>query len=161
MLGKNKSSKNGKPLPQDWSEGVARLLNETYKDECKQNGRYFDVFGQVYPEEFLMVVSYLSEKDEYTAPITLFITCSQDQIGSEEKVKDTQKNYIDLAGLFFDEIFSNEGWDNFEPNWQEVSHRNQNYFFKISRENINATIEANRLLGPDFEDIEHDEDTNH
>jgi hypothetical protein len=154
MLARKKTSKNGKPIPQDWSEGVARLLNETYKVECKQNGRYFDVYGQVFPEELLCVVSYLSEKDEYLAPVTLFLSCEPDQIQNENKVKETQKNFIDLAGLFFDEIFSSEEWDEFEPNWQEVTHKNQNYFYKISRENINATLEADKLLGPDFEDVE-------
>ncbi|MGC4057723.1 MAG: hypothetical protein QM743_06315 [Chitinophagaceae bacterium] len=42
--------------------------------------------------------------------------------------------------------------------WQEVTHKNQNYFYKLSRENVNLTLEANRLLGEEFEDIEHDED---
>lgn len=158
MLGRKKSSKSGKNIPQDWSEGVARLLNETYATECKQNTRYFDVFGQIYTEELLMVVSYLSEKDEYLAPITLFLTCEAAQISGVTKVQETQKNYIELAGLFFDEIFSSEKWDEFEPNWQEVAHKNQNYFFKISRENINASIEASKLLGEDFEDIEFEED---
>lgn len=161
MLARKKTSKNGKPIPQDWAEGVARLLNDSYKGECKQNGRYFDVFGQIYPEELLMVVSYLSEKDESLSPITLFLSCEKEQISTPDKVKETQKNFIDVAGLFFDEIFGNEEWNEFEPNWQEVTHHHQNYFYKISRENINATIEADRLLGPDFEDIEFDQDPEH
>jgi hypothetical protein len=158
MLARNKTSKNGKALPQDWVESLARLLNETYNLECKQNGRYFDVYGQVYPEELLLVISYLSEKDEYLAPITLFLSCDPDQIANEEKVNETQKNFIEVAGLFFDEIFGNDDWDNFEPAWQEVSHKHQNYHYKLSRENINATLEANKLLGDDFEDFEDEED---
>jgi hypothetical protein len=157
MLARKKTSKNGQIIPLDWSEGVARLLNETYKTECKQNGRYFDVYGQVYDGELLVVVSYLSENDEYLAPITLFLSCEPDQIRNEEKVKETQKNYIDVIGLFFDEIFSQDDWDDFEPVWQEVTHNHQNYYYKITRENINATIEANKLLGPEFE-VEEDLD---
>ena len=160
MLARKKTSKHGNILPLDWSEGLSRLLNETYKSECTQNGRYFDVYGQAYPEELLVVVSYLSEKDEYLSPITLFLSAEPDQIANEEKVKETQQNFIDLVGLFFDEIFANEEWDEFEPVWQEVSHKNQNYFYKITRENVNLTLEANKLLGPEFdEDI--DEETNH
>lgn len=159
MLARKKSSRSGKVIPLDWSEGIARLLNETYKTECKQNGRYFDVYGQAYPEELFLVISYLSEKDEYVAPITVFLSSEPDQIATPEKVNTTQENFIELSGLFFDEIFSDEEWNNFEPNWQEVTHKNQNYFFKITRENINATIEANKLLGEEFEDEE--EDTHH
>ncbi len=90
--------------------------------------------------------------------MTLFLSSEPDQIAIEEKVKETQKNFIDLVGLFFDEIFADGEWNEFEANWQEVTHKNQNYFYKISRENISATLEANKLLGPDFEDIDLDEE---
>lgn len=157
MLARKKTSKHGKPLPQDWLESLARLLNETYKTECKQGGRYFDVYGQVYAEELLVVVSYLSEKDEYLTPISCFLSCEPDQMASESKVRDTQANFIEIIGLFFDEIFADNEWNQFEPHWQEVSHKHQNYFYKITRENINLTIEANRLLGTEF--LEELEDT--
>lgn len=161
MLARNKTSKNGKPLPQDWLESLSRLLNETYGSECKRNGRYFDVYGQVYAQELLLVVSYLSEKDEYLAPITLFLSCDPDQIANADKVTETQKNFIDVAGLFFDEIFADDEWDDFEPGWQEVTHKHQNYWYKLSRENINATLEANKLLGEGFDDEEFGEETEH
>ncbi len=151
MLGRKPTSKNGTSIPSDWLESLARLLNEGYKDECKQHGRYFDVYGQIYDEELLLVVSWLSEKDEYLAPITCFLSCEPAHIQNESKVKETQQNFIDVVGLFFDEIFSNEEWDEFEPNWQEVNYKHETYFFKLSRENINLTLEANRLLGPDFD----------
>ena len=157
MLARKKTSKNGKAMPQEWIESLGRLLNETYKQECKQNGRYFDVYGQVYKEELLLAVTYLSEKDEYVMPISLFLSSEPDQFASEDKVKETHKNFIDLVGLFFDEIFADEEWDGFEPVWQEVTHKNQNYFYKISRENLNATLEANKLLGEDFDDDFEDE----
>lgn len=157
MFARKPSSKSGKSIPQDWLEGLARLLNETYKKECQENGRYFDVYGQVYSEELLLVVSWLSEKDEYLAPVACFLSCEPEQMNNESKVKETQENFIDVVGLFFDEIFASEEWGEFEPNWQEVNYKKENYFFKLSRENINLTLEANRLLGEDFEDeeIEH------
>jgi hypothetical protein len=163
MLARRKSSKEGKPLPKDWQESLARLLNEAYKKECEKEARYFDVYGQIYPEELLLVVSWLSEKEQGVAPVTCFLSCEPDQMASEEKVRKTQADFIDLAGLFYDDIFSKADWDNeeisvFEPNWQEVCHKNQNYFYKLSRENINLTIEADKLLGPDFEDVEFEDD---
>ena len=158
MLARKKTSKVGKALPLDWIEGLSRLLNETYKVECKQNGRYFDVYGKAYPEELLVAVSYISEEDEYLTPITLFLSSEPEQIADENKVKETQKNFIDIIGLFFDEIFAEQEWDQFDPTWQEVQHKNQNYFYKISRENINTTMEADKLLGEDFDEIEEIEE---
>jgi hypothetical protein len=150
MFARKTNSKKGKSIPQDWIESFSRLLNESYKKECTDQGRYFDVYGQIYQEELLLVVSWLSEKDEYAAPITCFLSCEPEQMNDEKKVKETQANFIEVVGLFFDEIFSSEEWDEFEPNWQEVQFKQQNYFFKISRENINLTLEANKLLGDEF-----------
>ena len=111
MLARLKTSKNGKSVPQDWTEGLSRLLNDTYSTECKKAGRYFDVYGQIYSQELLLIVSYLSEKDQYTAPIACFLSCDPEDIADEKKVKETQKNYIDIFGLFFDEIFAEEDWN--------------------------------------------------
>lgn len=154
MLARKTTSKNGKSIPQDWLEGLSRMLNESYKQECKEHKRYFDVYGQIYQEELLLVVSWLSEADEFLSPITCFLSCEPAQMNTESKVKETQGNFIDVVGLFFDEIFADDEWDGFEPNWQEVNYKQENYFFKLSRENINLTMEADRLLGPDFDQDE-------
>ena len=161
MLARQKNSKSGKPIPLDWSEGVARLLNESYKSECKAQKRYFDVYGQIFQEELLLITSWLSDTDQFAAPITLFLSCSPDDMNTEKRVKETQENYIDLIGMFFDEIFASEEWNEFEPDWQEVTHKNHTYWYKITRENVNATIEANKLLGENFDleaDLEEFED---
>ena len=150
MLGRNEKSISGQNMPQDWLEGLSRLLNESYKNEVETHNRYFDIFGKIYEEELLLVVSWLSVKDQFELPIACFLSCDAEQMNSEKKVKDTQDNFIELVGLFFDEIFASEDWSEFEPVWQPVTHKAENYWFKLSRENVNLTIEADRLLGEDF-----------
>lgn len=151
MFSRKSNAKDPKNFPADWIEGFSRLLNSTYKADCTKNQRYFDVFGQIYPEELLVVISYLSDTDPSITPITLFLSCETAQMDTEEKVKATQQNFIDLSGLFFDEILKkDEDVVEFEPNWQEVTHNKETYFYKITRENIILTLKANELLGPDF-----------
>jgi hypothetical protein len=161
MFARKSKSKNGKSLPQDWIESFSRLLNESYKKECQLQDRYFDVYGQIYPDELVITTSWLSEKDEYSAPITCFLSCEPDQIKDEKRLKETQSDYIDVVGLFFDEIFASSEWNEFEPNWQELKYKNHTYFFKLTRENINLTLEANKLLGDEFLNELEDEETNH
>lgn len=151
MLERKTSPVAGKPIPQEWPESLSRLLNETYAKECKADGKYFDIHGLIYPEELLVVVSYVSEKEPHLAPTTLFLSCDAEDMSTEDKVKETQKNYIDLVGLFFDEIFSDSEWSDFEPTWQPVTHKTHHYFYKITRENVALTLEANALLGSEFE----------
>jgi hypothetical protein len=159
MFARKTSSKNGKSIPQDWLVSFGILLNETYQSECEKHARTFDVYGQIYDEELLIVVSWISEKDEYIAPITCFLSCEPEQMKDTTKVKTTQMNFIDVVGIFFDEIFAADEWNEFEPNWQEVNYKQENYFFKLSRENVNLTLEANKLLGDEFLAMEEMEDT--
>ena len=158
MFARKKDSKNGKTIPQDWLVSLGSLLNETYQTECEKHGRTFDVYGQIYKEELLLAVSWLSEKDEYIAPITCFLSCEPHQMDEDKKVKNTQQHFIDVVGIFFDEIFASDEWNEFEPNWQEVNYKQENYFFKLSRENINLTLEANKLLGENFDDLDEIEE---
>ncbi len=161
MFARKANSKIGKTIPQDWLVSLGVLLNETYQSECEKHERTFDVYGQIYKEELLLAVSWLSEKDEYIAPITCFLSCEPEQMNDDKKVKDTQQNFIDVVGIFFDEIFSSEDWHEFEPTWQEVNYKKENYFYKLSRENINLTLEANKLLGEEFsseEEIDFEDD---
>jgi hypothetical protein len=139
-------------IPQDWLDGLSLILNETYETQCKENERDFDVYGQIYDEELLIIVSWHHTKDEFAAPITCFLSAEPEQMSSDKKVKDVQKHFTDIIGLFFDEIFNDSEWDGFEPNWQEVKYKTETYFYKISRENITLTLEANKLLGDDFEE---------
>jgi len=167
MFARKASSKNGKSIPQDWLLSLTILLNETYQNECEKQERTFDVYGQIYQDELLLAVSWLSEKDEYIAPITCFLSCEPDQMNDDKKVKSTQQNFIDVVGIFFDQIFATDSWYEFEPTWQEVNYKQENYFFKLSRENIKLTLEANKLLGEDFgeedevQDDEQNEETEH
>jgi hypothetical protein len=158
MFARKTSSKNGKSIPEDWLISLGILLNEAYHDECVKHARTFDVYGQIYAEELILAVSWLSEKDEYIAPITCFLSCEPGQMNNGTKVKSTQQNFIDVVGIFFDEIFATDDWAEFEPNWQEVVYKEETYFFKLSRENVRLTIEANKLLGDDFIEEQKEED---
>jgi hypothetical protein len=156
MIARKSSSKKGTDVPQDWTDRLSLELNETYQDSCKKHNRIFDVYGQIYNDELLVVASWLSENDQYTAPITCFLSCEKDQFKTEQNFKATENDFVDIFGLFFDEIFSQDEWDEFEPNWQEVKYKKETYFYKLSRENIELTLEADKLLGEDFEDEELD-----
>jgi len=158
MIARKSSSKKGTNVPQDWTDRLALELTETYQDACKKHSRTFDIYGQIYSDELLVVASWISEKDQYSAPITCFLSCDKEHFNTEKKFRETEDNFVDIFGLFFDEIFARDDWDEFEPNWQEVTHKKVTYFYKISRENIAQTLEANKLLGDDFDELEDELD---
>ncbi len=151
MFSRIKHAQPGKPLPSDWSDGLVMLLNDTYENERSSRTSIFDMYGQVYSEELLAIVSLVDEKDQNKLPIACFISCDAKEIATDKLVKETQKNYIDLFSLLFDEIFQNPDWNDYEIIWQEIKYKDKTYFYKITRENIAISIEASKLLGDDDE----------
>lgn len=146
MFARKPTPSPGAPLPADWTESVARLLNETYATECEKRGRYFDVYGRAYPEELLVTASFAPEDRSYGPAVTCFLSCDSTEMSDPATAKKTQAAYVELLGLFYDEILAGPEWDEWEPLWQEVEHGGRTYFYKLSRENMGLTFEADRLL---------------
>ncbi|MBY0516840.1 MAG: hypothetical protein K2P81_08035 [Bacteriovoracaceae bacterium] len=162
MLERKPTSNPGKALPQEWLESVSLVLNETYAEQCVAHKRQFDVFGRLYPQELLVIIGFLPKESTNESAVSCFLSCDFQEIETPQKVKETQANFMDVAGLFYDEYFANSEWSDWEPQWQEVEWKGKKYFYKMTRENIRLTLEADRLLreaGFDpNEDIIEDED---
>lgn len=146
MLARKPDSTEGTLVPHEWTTSVADLLNGTYALECQKRDCVFDVYGQVFPSELLVIVSFIPTKTQTQAPVTCFLSSDTAQMTTPNERKKTQDLFIEIAGQFFDEIFANDNWSEWEPNWQEVEYDKHKYFYKLSRENIALTIEADRLL---------------
>lgn len=161
MLERKPSTEPGKPLPVEWVETVTQLLNQTYQSECNARSRRFEVYGQIFPQELLVVIGFVPPRDQPEGAISCFLSCDAAHLTTTAKVKETQANYVDIAGMFFDEVFADESWDGWEPNWQEVEWKGKTYWYKMTRENVQLTLEADRLLkeaGLEDEGDEYGED---
>ena len=144
MLGRHEESTQSKPLPQDWQEGFISALNETYPDHSEKDGRFFDVYGALYESEFVVIVSYIHKADPLASPITIFL--SHDLISDKKLMKKSLKNVVDLVGEILDDIFATENWSDYCVNWTENHFQGDTFYYKITRENISLTLQANELL---------------
>ncbi|MFP5457612.1 MAG: hypothetical protein ACLGG7_02665 [Bacteriovoracia bacterium] len=156
MLARKLSSQQGEVLPLEWSDTVGQLLNQTYAQECTAQARTFAVYGQIFEDELLVIIGF-NPLEATAAATTCFLSCDKADISTPEKVKATQTDFVDIAGMFFDEIFATEDWSDWEPNWQEVEWKGKTFFYKLTRENVTLTLEADRMLrqaGFDPEDTE-------
>lgn len=137
----------GNILPAEWTETFVGLLTETYFKQSEKDRRFFDVYGKVFDEEFVVVVSYIHHDDHLAAPYSVFI--SHDIVPDDKKMKKTLDQVVTLAGHIFDDIFSSEDWNEFIPHWTENQFDESVFFYKITRENIGLTIQAEELLKND------------
>lgn len=135
-------------FPKEWSENVKTTLLSIYGDKCIKEDRTFDIFTFSYPTELLLIVSYTS-LDKLIAPVTLFLSSNLEE---KKDPKKTMDNLFDAVGVFFDSYFGAkrdddaEIWDEFIYEWQETDFSKQQIFYKVTRENIALSLEAESIL---------------
>jgi hypothetical protein len=134
-------------LPGEWTEELTRVLTDTYFQQSEKDNRFFHVYGEIYEKEFVVVISYLHHDDHLMSPISLFL--SHDVVEDSKKFKLVLKNLIDLSGLIFDDVFSSSDWNEYVLTWTSNEYRDHEFFYKITRENISLTLQAEEFLAKD------------
>ncbi|MBG59666.1 MAG: hypothetical protein CME67_04065 [Halobacteriovoraceae bacterium] len=141
----------GKSLPPEWTEEFVKVLTETYLDKSEKDNRFFDVYGQIFDKEFVVVISYIHHSDQLAAPISIFLSHDTSEEMKSKDLSKALKELIDLSGHILDDIFSQEDWSEFCPNWTENKFRDHTFFYKITRENVSLSLQAEEILkGEDF-----------
>jgi hypothetical protein len=139
-------SEEGTSLPKEWTESFVGLLTQTYFEKTEKDHRFFDVYGQIFEKEFVVVISYIHHDDHHAAPISIFISHDVDD---DKKMKKGLDKVINLAGHILDDIFSVSDWSDFIPTWTENTLGENQFFYKITRENIGLTLQAEEILKND------------
>lgn len=146
QLGRFPSSdiSTGKSLPPEWTEEFLRVLTETYAQQLEKDNKFFDVYGRIFDEEFVVIASYMHHGDSLAAPVSVFI--SHDTTKDSKELSKALKDLVDLSGHIFDDIFSKENWNEYVPHWTENKFNSSVFHYKITRENISLSLQAEELL---------------
>lgn len=144
MFGRFEESQDGTFMPAEWQENFIKVLTEVYAEKAQTDQRLFDVHGLIYEKEFVIIVSYMDQNDYLVAPISLFL--SHDIIDDEKKMKKALQNVADLTGEIFDDIFATEDWNDYNPNWTENQYKENTFYYKITRENVTLSLQAEEIL---------------
>src|SRR3990172_12110052 len=130
-------------LPQDWLTNLGELLNSTYKDQCDKKNKSFLVLGHTFPNEFVLIVSFLDEKSLGSIPITLILSADLDEKNKSEELLEV---LVEFIGMVFDQVFSQDEWDEYNALWELEEVKEFKIHYIISRENILLTLKAEELL---------------
>lgn len=151
----NHKHTNGVSFPEQELENINRCMEEqfTLLYPISLEDKAFQTYGHIFSNEILLIITLVDTKSG-SLPITFFISKDMEieQIDDSKKAKKTLDNMVELAGIFFDEVLSNIEWNNYILAWTEEDYKGQTYYIKTSRENIELTLQANQLLGDDFDD---------
>ena len=137
----------GKDLPGEWTENFTKILTEAFHTQLEEDNSFFDVYGKIFDKELLVIVSYHDHGDQLVAPKSLFI--SHDNMENTKAFEKVLKNLVDLSGAIFDDVFSQKDWNDYALDWVENEFRNSTFHYKITRENISLTLQAEENLKTD------------
>ena len=131
-------------LPMEWLEELTKTLNDVYSDQRDKDQRFFETYGEIYEKDFVVIISYLHKQDSSASPITLFL--SHDNLEDSKQFKKALSSLTDLVGLIFDDVVSQTDWNEYNLNWTENEFKGFKFFYKLTRENISLTLQAEELL---------------
>lgn len=144
MLSRKEQEKPGILFPENWRKKIEDLLYSVYSEKCEAVGKAFQVHGITYPNELFLAVGLVELDRLENAPVTYVVS-----LDLKEEDKDHEKNIetlVDSMGVFFDTYFADSDWNDYVSNWTEASFQKLNFHYKVSRENVALSIQAEALL---------------
>jgi hypothetical protein len=136
-----------KELPAEWTENLTRTLTDVYFERSEKDNRFFNVYAEILEKEFVVIISYLHHNDQLVAPISLSI--SHDLVEDSKKFKVALDDLVNFSGVIFDDVFSTDDWLDYVSSWTESTQRKSTFYYKITRENISLTLQAEEFLKKD------------
>lgn len=142
MFSRKHPDKKGLELPLDWKEKSEISFNKRF--EAFQKDYEFHIYGEIHGDEIVLIISGIKRSLELS-PISFFI--SSDIKENQEHSEKLLQTMLDIAELFFEEYFNTNNWSDYHDRWLETEKGGESFLYKITRENVYLSLEANKLLG--------------
>ena len=133
-------------IPKEILSFIDKLIAETFEKRLKSKNLELSIFGELYENEIVLIFSLLNSQDPNLNTISLFVS---DDISIDSKLEKKVDHLINSSSEFFETILNSSEeqlLELYSPRWQITDLKSDNFYYKISRENIQLTIEANKLL---------------
>lgn len=143
MLSRKEQERAGVPLPEKWCENAEATLYAAYQNYADQQKKEFQFHGFTYEDEVFIAASYLDSSNLLDAPVTYLVSVDLEE---GKKADNILEVLLDSMGIFFDGYFSDPDWNAYEANWTEAEFKKQPFYYRVTRENVALTLQAERLL---------------
>ena len=144
MFSRKEREKLGSPLPDKWISEVSSLFKDVYGVELSRHSRRFFIAALAYPDELWAAFS-LVPHGSGGLPVTYAVSVD---LGPQSEPKKVLDSLLDGAGVFFDGYFGADGGESggYEPDWIEAEHRGRRFFYRVTREDVALSLQAEALL---------------
>lgn len=130
-------------FPKEMNEKITDALTNELSQQLIDDQRYFFSYGEIYSQEILSVISLLHQTEVQQSPVTLYLSVELDKSNFDIKIID---EIVAFAISVFEEVSRVSDWNEYSVIWQKTNLHSTEAHYKISRENIQLTLEANKIL---------------
>lgn len=146
MLSRKNFGSKSQNLTEDFMEDLQDLLDSTYKKELTDFAKKFHLYGKIYKDELLLICGLQDLKNPQSSCVSFFLSAD---IKTKKENKKTFSNFVNYIGHFYDSYFGQgpEKWNDYFDEWAPFTdEKSPSIFYKVTRENIMLTLEANKIL---------------
>jgi len=136
-----KSSKKWTNFPQEYSDQIQAVFNETFAKYLTNAELIIE--GRIYTDEIVLRVGYL-EKARLAQPN---FEVSMDYSRNKQDALERIHNCVDAIASMMQDYFENDGEVEIPYLWREYPFQGKKIYLQFSTENSRLEAEANRLLG--------------
>lgn len=134
----------GTLLPTHWLEKASHALNERF--ETFSEKYQFYLYGEAHRDEITLIASAVKREIEQS-PISFFLSSDLTGKESEKDYLKTLDEMLNTCECFFEEVFDDEeNWSEYTSLWLETQVAKKKLYYKVTRENIYLSLEANKIL---------------
>jgi hypothetical protein len=131
---------SGTILPEKWVNQLSALIQETFPEMQNRKALYW---GEYFTNELLLIASIYNEatsKIPYTILLSIEINSTQ-----EKEIKKVLDSATQVLGVIIEDYLTSEEELEYVPTWTENQLQQQKFNYRITREDILLTLEANKL----------------
>jgi hypothetical protein len=120
-----------------------KAVEETYEANFIQRGLDFELYGFLFPKEFVLNLCMFNPKDLNLSPTSFFCSVELKDEKPSDKILTT---VVDFLGVFLDDFFQHEDWEDYFQKWESEKFKDLDLHYRITRENVILSLKAEALL---------------
>lgn len=136
----------GESFPEKWSDNLNLNFSEYFSEKLKLSNTSFFSHGQLCADEIVMAMTVRDNANEKMATIILSRDLNKQEFEAPTKISKVKDQMVDILGVMVKEMLTDFEEISYGGRWNDYKYKKDNYFYKISREDISLLLETEKLL---------------
>lgn len=129
-------------LPPLWCDNAHENLKHLYQTQLSARKLSTFFYGESYPDELVLALN-LIQNSPHGPSLSCFLSVD---LAEQTASKQTLEKMLNFFTVFLDQYFSETEWEETGDFWDQLEYQKLTLYYKIGRENIALSLEADKFL---------------